>query len=176
MTLLVLEQSSCLGVKSAGFWKAELIEIIWGPVIFVHWKPDSVLSQISYSGLSEDIKDHLATLDLPPDFDSLVALAIKIDNRFQERKLEKSRSVQRPSSGWEQLSSAPLPFLPPGPTSLEDGATGPSRRQEEEPMQLGRTRLTPEERQRCFKEGRCLYCGKIGHLLASCPAKDQAYQ
>ena len=28
--------------------------------------------------------------------------------------------------------------------------------------------LTPEERERCFKEGRCLHCRQKGHMAASC--------
>ncbi|KAJ1950543.1 hypothetical protein IWQ62_006553, partial [Dispira parvispora] len=39
-----------------------------------------------------------------------------------------------------------------------------------EPMDLGVIkRLTPEERQRCFREGRCLRCRAKGHLKAQCP-------
>jgi len=38
-------------------------------------------------------------------------------------------------------------------------------------MQLGSTRLTQEEWQHRFKEGRCFYCGESGHLVAACPAK-----
>ena len=29
-------------------------------------------------------------------------------------------------------------------------------------------KLTPEERERCFKEGRCLQCRQKGHMAASC--------
>ena len=29
-------------------------------------------------------------------------------------------------------------------------------------------KLTPEERERCFKEGRCLHCRQKGHMAASC--------
>ena len=38
-------------------------------------------------------------------------------------------------------------------------------------MQLGRARLTQEERQKRRQEGRCFYCGGTGHLVSSCPAK-----
>ena len=32
--------------------------------------------------------------------------------------------------------------------------------------------LTPEERQRRFHEGLCLYCGKGKHLASECPNKS----
>ena len=38
-------------------------------------------------------------------------------------------------------------------------------------MQLGRARLSPEERRKRQLEGRCFYCGETGHLVASCPTK-----
>ena len=38
-------------------------------------------------------------------------------------------------------------------------------------MQLGRARLTQEERQKRRQEGRCFHCGGTGHLVSSCPAK-----
>ena len=38
-------------------------------------------------------------------------------------------------------------------------------------MQLGRARLTPEERRKRQMEGRCFYCGECGHHVASCLAK-----
>ncbi|XP_061100251.1 uncharacterized protein LOC133130042 [Conger conger] len=46
-----------------------------------------------------------------------------------------------------------------------------------EPMQLGRMRLTPSERQRRVRQGLCVYCGQAGHFLAACPTlpKDQAH-
>ena len=34
---------------------------------------------------------------------------------------------------------------------------------------MGRARLPPEERQRRMREGRCLYCGELGHFVATCP-------
>ncbi len=40
-----------------------------------------------------------------------------------------------------------------------------------EPMQLGYTHLTPEERERQLQHHLCLYCGKAGHLKTSCPVR-----
>uniref|UniRef100_A0AAV2IV15 CCHC-type domain-containing protein n=1 Tax=Knipowitschia caucasica TaxID=637954 RepID=A0AAV2IV15_KNICA len=47
---------------------------------------------------------------------------------------------------------------------------------EDEPMQLGRTRLTPEEREKRMRERRCYYCGGFGHFSATCSAKARARQ
>ncbi|XP_055015782.1 uncharacterized protein LOC129410863 [Boleophthalmus pectinirostris] len=48
----------------------------------------------------------------------------------------------------------------------------------EEPMQLGRARLTPAERQRRQRSGLCIYCGQAGHYINSCPQrpKEMAHQ
>lgn len=52
----------------------------------------------------------------------------------------------------------------PGSTQASSGGI--------EPMELGSTslvKLTPEERERCFREGRCLRCREKGHLAKECP-------
>ncbi|KAF0047730.1 hypothetical protein F2P81_001363 [Scophthalmus maximus] len=41
-------------------------------------------------------------------------------------------------------------------------------------MQLGRSRLTPEERNGRFRERLCLYCGEPNHQLVSCPHRLNA--
>ena len=118
--------------------------------------------------LADDIQDQLAPLDLPGDFESLVDLAIKIDNRLHERRNERTRSTRR------LLPSSDSPGLPQLP-SLTGNAVGVAPAADE-PMHLGRTPLTPEERQRRRSEGRCYYCGQSGHFLSSCSVKDRAHQ
>uniref|UniRef100_A0A8P4GD59 Retrotransposon gag domain-containing protein n=1 Tax=Dicentrarchus labrax TaxID=13489 RepID=A0A8P4GD59_DICLA len=127
-------------------------------------------------GLAESIQDLLVPLDLPEDLDSLIALAVRTDHRLTERKRDKSQATVfldhargRPSPashGWRDSirSSSPVPRR----------ATPPSY--SEEPMQLGRAKLSAEERRRRrLQEGRCFYCGQ-GHLLAACPVKGRAHQ
>uniref|UniRef100_A0A3P8RRP5 Chromo domain-containing protein n=1 Tax=Amphiprion percula TaxID=161767 RepID=A0A3P8RRP5_AMPPE len=38
-------------------------------------------------------------------------------------------------------------------------------------MQLGRAHLTPQEKNQRRLSNACLYCGKMGHFLASCPTR-----
>ena len=40
-----------------------------------------------------------------------------------------------------------------------------------EPMEVGRTQLSPAERQHRIDHHLCLYCGEPGHLRLSCPAR-----
>ncbi|KAL0195404.1 hypothetical protein M9458_008976, partial [Cirrhinus mrigala] len=47
----------------------------------------------------------------------------------------------------------------------------PSASTNPEPMQLGTTRLTIEERERRLRNNLCLYCGQAGHIRATCPTR-----
>lgn len=121
-------------------------------------------------GLSDTLKDHLVPLELPSDLDTLISLAIKIDTRLSER--ERSRG---PTSSHKGPSQPPgCPPWRPSPHTAPASPPPASSANSEEPMQLGRTSLSPEERQRRLREGRCIYCGQKGHFLSSCPVKDGA--
>ena len=116
-------------------------------------------------GLNEQIRDELASRDKPADLSSLVSLAIRIDGRLRQRRQRAGRSQQPPAS--RALTS---PFT----TAATPATSSPVAAPEEEPMQLGRARLTPAERQRRMAAGLCVYCGKAGHFLASCPLQPKA--
>lgn len=90
------------------------------------------------NGLSEVIKDDLATREPALDLDTLMDQAIRLDNRLRERTLN--------------CSSAPT-FFTPSPQILQ------TAQEVSEPMQLGTTCLSPTERERRMRERYCLYCG-----------------
>ena len=47
-----------------------------------------------FKGLAHSISERLLPLDLPPDLDSLIALAIRTDNRLEEFKtLQRERTL-----------------------------------------------------------------------------------
>ena len=105
-----------------------------------------------FKGLAHHISERLLPLDLPPDLDSLITLAIRTDNR-----LEKFKALQRERA-------PPARFSRPHPAVLWNPHPGsppePPRRAAptpytEEPMQMGRARLPPEERQRRARGGLC---------------------
>lgn len=103
---------------------------------------------------------------LPTTLDEVIALAINIDVKIQTRR----RGRRQTSSVW---FPAPLPWCL---ASDLPRATAETSSTIVEPMQVGCTSLTPEERERHRKSSRCLYCGWLGHFLATCPLKRVARQ
>ncbi len=80
-------------------------------------------------GLSEALKDELATQEPSNDLEALIDLAVRLDNRLRERKLSHQFVFTPP------FSPVPTELLP-----LSQGSP--------EPMQLGGTRISPSERDR----------------------------
>ena len=126
---------------------------------------DQSLRVTFQKGLSDAVKDQLATREEPTSLDDLINLAIRIDGRLRERRRERA---PRGLLSTPQPASTPAYFTSPLaiPTTSQT-ATG------EEPMQLGRTRLTLAEREARFKAGLCLYCGQKGHRISSCPTRPK---
>ena len=113
-------------------------------------------------GLDDSIQDEIATHELPSDMDSMVDLALRIESRLLRRRQRRSgnpfwRLGEGSFSQVTPVQSSPLPADP-------------------EPMQLGRLRLTPQEKQDRLARGLCLYCGKPGHFALKCPLKAKAHQ
>lgn len=130
---------------------------------------DKALQGIFFRGLSEEVKDELAARDETANLEELMSLSIRLDNRLRERRRE--RTVR--SRYCVPTSQPRIPHLPelPAPPPESSPTT-------DEPMQLGRMRLTLEERQRRLREGLCIYCGQAGHILLNCPTrpKDLAHR
>ena len=110
------------------------------------------------NALSEIIKDELVSRDEPAGLEELISLSIRIDNRVRERRRER---------GGKTVFSAALP----GAFPQSSCTTTPSLQflPPSEPMQLGRARLTEEEKVRRRKNNSCMYCGQAGHFVSNCP-------
>uniref|UniRef100_W5MQ31 Retrotransposon gag domain-containing protein n=1 Tax=Lepisosteus oculatus TaxID=7918 RepID=W5MQ31_LEPOC len=113
-----------------------------------HWD-DEVLIFLFRQGLSEEIKDHLVNMpQLGNTLEEVISQVLQLELRIRHRSAERSR-----------------------PPVLEAPRLSPFRYVDsEQPMEIARTRLTPEERERRQQEGRFMYCGKFGHFKAASPA------
>ncbi len=111
-------------------------------------------------GLADRIINEIYTQELPTSLDGLIDLAIRVDARLQRRG---QRVLHMPVVNTEDRF-----------TSMATGTVGDVF--DSEPMQVGRTHLSREEKERCRNQGLCLYCGAAGHFAGQCPVTAKARQ
>jgi hypothetical protein len=154
---------------------------------YMHWNDEALRDQF-YLNLKEELKDEIAPVGKPQTYLELKNLAIRLDARLFERRLERgpSASTTRPPPAkptarpftWSAPSAHPAPTPPPtttprmlvppssslkAPSQSADGTT---------PMELdagGFWHLTEAERSRRRTLGLCGYCGERGHPTSTCP-------
>uniref|UniRef100_A0A3Q2ZPZ1 ribonuclease H n=1 Tax=Kryptolebias marmoratus TaxID=37003 RepID=A0A3Q2ZPZ1_KRYMA len=113
---------------------------------------EAALKGVFIHSLQEPLKDQLAGWEEPRALDDLITLAIRLDNRLWERQRERrdrTTNLGRHVATTEAESTIPTV--------------------EQEPMQVGRARLTAEERLRRLEAKECFYCGEGDHFRARCP-------
>ena len=91
------------------------------------------------NGLSEEVKDELLTRELPESLDDLVRITIRVDTPLQERHRLRAQGGSCGASAGVPRSS---------PEVIAHSTEPPAANPEPEPIQLGWTRLTREERDR----------------------------
>ncbi|KAL0148306.1 hypothetical protein M9458_056368, partial [Cirrhinus mrigala] len=96
-------------------------------------------------GLHPDLQVELACRDENLSLEAYIDLSIWVDSVMRARK--------------------PGRLPTPVPAVALANETAP------EPMQLGTTRLSLEERERHLRGNLCLYCGLAGHIRANCPTR-----
>ncbi|KAI2651010.1 Retrotransposon-derived protein PEG10 [Labeo rohita] len=94
-------------------------------------------------GLHPDLQVELACRDENLSLEEYIDLSIRVDSVMRARKPGR------------------LPTPVPAVTPASEAAP--------EPMQLGATKLSLEERERRLRGNLCLYCGLAGHIRANCP-------
>ena len=130
---------------------------------------EAALKAVFLRGLKDQLRDELAARDVPADLQDLISLVSRLDCRLRERRAERTQRNPPVSHSKPSFSTYPVPsvFKSPSVFSPPSGRTS----SHEEAMQLGRARLSPEERQRRACAGQCMYCGNAGHVIANCPVR-----
>ncbi|CAJ1055491.1 Vang-like protein 2 [Xyrichtys novacula] len=126
---------------------------------------DTALPAIFRKGLTGEIKDELAVWEESSSLNELIELSIRIDNRLRKRRRERRADQTRRSPASSVCSPGDYASWPDVSPHLAPEHHSPPP---DESMQLGRSRLTPAERQWRMREKLCLYCGCGGHYLATC--------
>lgn len=151
---------------------------------FVEWNDQALTNQF-YRGLKSNVKDGLVyERPAPKTLSLLTAAALRVDNRYFERILERkaeaaSQSQPHRASRYPPVDfAAPLPrpkvtVTPPAPRPtaplVSDGST---------PMELDlllpypsrvRGPLSNEEKQRRRELNLCHYCASPNHRIQACP-------
>ena len=153
---------------------------------YVKWNDGAFCDQF-YDNLKDEIKDEMAPLGKPETLEDMKALAIKIDTRLYERRLEKGPSNPTrptparpmatpahpaiPNSHATQQTTATPRYTNPTPTG---GLRIPSYTPDGTvPMELGARgwQLTEQEKQRRRGLGLCIYCASDEHKVEHCPTR-----
>jgi hypothetical protein len=136
---------------------------------YLSWN-DNALRDQYYTGLKPAVKDALAYSNSDPDtLKELSDLAIRLDNRLFERRIE----TRKTNDKREHRTGTSTPRYNQSSNSTS-ARTGPV------PMDIDATKhnkpfkpLTPEERKRRMDNNLCLYCGEAGHRVPQCPQRNK---
>ncbi len=109
-------------------------------------------------GLADRIQKEIYAMDLPTSLNELIALALRVDARLS--RMDRRTQPSRSTGGTEGQRCG--------------GGDAVSPVYDHEPMQVGRARLSREEKERRRSQGLCMYCGGAGHFAYNCPLKGPA--
>lgn len=107
-------------------------------------------------GLHPELLRKISAMNpMPDEIDEWYDAAIKLDDQYHRLKMIQGANRQRNP--------------PPTNQSWRNNSTKPTIRA------LALAKLTPEEREKCFKEGRCFRCREKGHNSTNCPQKTNSF-
>ena len=130
------------------------------------WNDHALLS-VYRKGLNDSIKD-LIVRDTPTTLSELISLSLKMDTRLQERRADKAQRMPSRPASHAVSHASPSTATPPNPTPV---MLPPQTPFAGEPMEIGHSRISQEEREHRASNQLCFYCGQPGHYLRTCPTR-----
>jgi len=126
----------------------------------LNWGEHAKLDALK-EGVSIELRRQLLGRTQGLSFDQFVGLCQQLDSEIRALQLHEGRHhTSRQNQPRPQNTSPP---------ATNQSATAPG------PMDLSasRKKLSEQERAARLREGRCLYCGGLGHMAAQCPNKSR---
>ena len=125
------------------------------------------------NALYYELKADLVGQVEPADFDEWVALLQRLDIRRRQLTAEGSRRLAPSSNAGTTAKTGAAAAPRATATAATSAAASPSTVTGTAPgpmdLSSGRKILTLEERKKRMDEGRCMYCGGLGHMARNCP-------
>jgi len=123
-------------------------------------------------GMSHDLRRLLLGRTKKLTFDELLALCQETDTESCAIHLSEGRSYRQLNPQGHIYPRAPATTTIPNP--LQNGAgQAPHPDAIDLSATGGRGKISEEERAARLREGRCLYCGGVGHMAFHCPNKTK---
>ena len=131
--------------------------------------PETVLFQLFYRALNSNLKDEICRYDRPPSIEEYYKMAVRLDNRLTERKMEKKEDNSR-------LTFKPVNKSNPDAMVIGNSRTHPTTLEEisDSGSHQSRKSLFVEERQYRRENNLCAYCGATDHARDACPKRSRS--
>jgi len=119
-------------------------------------------------GVSMELRRQLLERTQALSFDQFVGLCLQLDSEIHALQLHEGRhnTSSHQNRGNQNQSRNSTPSATPT-TSQSTTALGPMD------LSTSRKKLSEQECTARLREGRCLYCGGLGHMAAQCPNKSR---
>lgn len=159
-----------LNLKQGRLSMADYLIEFWTLAEETGWGQSALISTL-LNNLCDELKRELVMRELPVTLSDVMTLCVKVDENMRARRGARDYNSPKPL-GREEMASG-------GGTASRMGKWDRNYEDEgEQPMQIGCSRLTPEERQQRWRAGECSYCSRKGHMAVSCSdqPKDHAHQ
>uniref|UniRef100_A0A3Q4G249 CCHC-type domain-containing protein n=1 Tax=Neolamprologus brichardi TaxID=32507 RepID=A0A3Q4G249_NEOBR len=124
------------------------------------WRQPALISTL-LNNVCDELKGELLMRELPKTLSEVITLCVNVDEHLRARRRTSNYSSQRPVGQVETASDG-------SGSSDWDADRGDEH---EQPMQIGRSQISPEERARRWRTGECFYCGRKGHIAIVCPVR-----